>query len=68
MRVELVFFIFTNLILYIKNSILIFLFLKKMAKSIGAPFIETSAKDTTNVTEAFNMIAQNIKTKFIDNA
>lgn len=39
-----------------------------MAKSIGAPFIETSAKDTTNVTEAFNMIAQNIKTKFIDNA
>ena len=39
-----------------------------MAKSIGAPFIETSAKDTTNVIDAFNRIAENIKVKFIDNA
>merc|ERR1712137_1444615 len=39
---------------------------QKMADEMHAPFIETSAKEDNNVTEAFHTIAAAIKKKFID--
>ena len=36
------------------------------ALAIGVPFMETSAKDNTNVTETFRQMAANIKSKFVD--
>jgi len=39
---------------------------QKMADGMGAPFLETSAKDDYNVTQAFHTIAADIKKKFID--
>merc|ERR1711974_524749 len=39
---------------------------KKMAAEMKAPFLETSAKEDTNVREAFHKIAEDIKIKYID--
>ena len=38
-----------------------------MAKQLGIPFIETSAKESKNVREAFETISREIKEKIIDN-
>ena len=40
--------------------------LQEKAKSLGIPFIETSAKNNDNVTTAFRQMATNIKSKFVD--
>lgn len=39
---------------------------KKLAESYGIAFMETSAKNATNVEEAFFHIAREIKTRLID--
>merc|ERR1712137_260858 len=38
-----------------------------LASEIGVPFLETSAKEGTNVNQVFHSIAQAIKEKFLDN-
>ena len=39
---------------------------KELAESLGVPFLETSAKDNTNIEEAFIKIAQDVKTRLFD--
>jgi len=42
----------------------LFFFIKEFADSLGIPFLETSAKNASNVEEAFLTMAKNIKERF----
>ncbi len=53
---------------YEKNAFFLFvskcLFVQEFADSLGIPFLETSAKNSTNVDDAFLTMAREIKSRF----
>ena len=46
-------------------SILLLFFFQALADEVGIPFLETSAKDATNVEQAFMAMSASIKDRYL---